>query len=320
MRHRPWLFGVCVLNRAHRLDLVKKIRAAEGTEKERSAIAAKLEAYRRDVLSCEQDFAVCVSPIVHEVTQACIADDRMMAAQLGEAIVAAGQDATAVKAAKERYVLLPSTFPKRDIKDDRSLGLEDAPKAPGAGASAKRKAQTKAQKAFDAMLDELSVPAATLPSMYHSKVRQHHLMKKLVETERSLRQGQAAEALNELRIHLSTHVALKFRKEERSGQNHNAPMDRRLDEKKEVITGAKYEYRKLRHTLRVLGMPENHKIFRPLRDEDAVAFKLFTSENVQGDSRRMPSWIWGDFSFVGKVAPGEVRTFLEKGKRLRLGT
>ena len=83
-----------------------------------------------------------------------------------------------------------------------------------------------------------------------------------------------------------------------------------MEGKKIAIDKAKAEYRAIREQLLLLGMPDDDPKFKPLRDEDCKAFVVVMEEVQRGDSRKVPSWIWGDFSFVGQVGDNDVKTFL----------
>ena len=136
-------------------------------------------------------------------------------------------------------------------------------------------------------------------------------MKLAVETERLLREGLATDALNKLRLHITTYKALELRKTQVSGVINNTDVDHRLQDKRKATDRAKYEYRKNRHLLRILGMPEDHSKFRRLEDRDCSAFAIVAAEFQLGDSNRLPSWIWGDFSYVMQVKDGDIRKFLD---------
>ncbi|TBU31114.1 hypothetical protein BD311DRAFT_657411 [Dichomitus squalens] len=185
-----------------------------------------------------------------------------------------------------------------------------------AGGKKKRKNESRAQKALNAMADELADLGVALPSTYHSKIRQHPDMRQAVQTELALREGQADEALDELRLHIATFESLEKRKRQGSGIRHNTVLDGRLQKKRQAQHRAKDRYRALRDIMLVLGMPNDHKKFRILNDEDLRAFTLTTVEQQLGDSYRLPSWIWGDFSFVNQVKAGEMRSFLEASMRV----
>ncbi|KAJ2988754.1 hypothetical protein NUW54_g9011 [Trametes sanguinea] len=50
--------------------------------------------------------------------------------------------------------------------------------------------------------------------------------------------------------------------------------------------------------------------FRVLADNDCRAFVVVSEEQRHGDSYREQSWIWGDFSFAGRLAEGNLEKFV----------
>ncbi|KAI1787177.1 hypothetical protein LXA43DRAFT_896623 [Ganoderma leucocontextum] len=270
-----------------RLDLLRKINASDGTAADCKKITAKVEHYRRDLRICSDEFEILLAP----------------------AVAKAIEDADALGAR------LPTTFPRRTASEDKEQKITPFTDKPPADEIAhvitKRKSESRAQKALHAMATELEESAILLPSSYHKLVRDHVGMKTALDTERKLREGLAAEALDKLRLHLTTHQALELRRKQVSGVINNTEVDRRLADKRFATDRAKYAYRKHRHLLRVLGMAENDSKFKPLRDQDCYAFAITAAEHRLGDSHRLPSWIWGDFSYITKVANGDIRNFLD---------
>ena len=245
-------------------------------------MATKLETYRADARSCQKLFHEWIEPAVQVACEAV------------------------------KHDMLPKSFPKRDPKDDMARGITSQPPEI---LKRKRKPRSRAQKALAAMNEELAEPLVLLPSAYHSKIREHTDMTKAVETELALRQGQADEALDDLRLHIATYESLEQRKKEGSGVRHNTTMDRRLDNKRAAQHRARDRYRAVRDIMLILGMSQDDPKFKELRDSDLKAFTLTLVEQRLGDSYRLPSWIWGDFSFVNQVKKGEMRTFLEASKQ-----
>ncbi|TFK85198.1 hypothetical protein K466DRAFT_495221, partial [Polyporus arcularius HHB13444] len=155
-----------------------------------------------------------------------------------------------------------------------------------------------------------------LPSDYDDKIIQHAAMATATKYERMIREGCANEALDDLRLHLTTFATMEDRRKRGSGVRFNTPMDKRMTKKKMVIAAAKVRYRQIRNTLLVLGMPEDDPNFKPLLDTDCKPFVLVIEEQRLGDSRRKPCWIWSDFSFVLKEDDQGVKEFLMDSLRV----
>lgn len=149
-----------------------------------------------------------------------------------------------------------------------------------------------------------------LPHDFDDSVLRHPAMAQAVKYERQLREGFARDALDAVRLHITTHATLEDRRTHGSGTRFNTPMDKRLDKKKQVMDEAAHRYNAIRGVLLALGMPPDDKEFKPLARNDMKAFAIITEEQLLGDSTRRPSWIWGDFSFIGKEASGDIKSFM----------
>ena len=219
---------------------MRKINACDGSSNESRKLVSKVELYRRDLRICAEEFEV----------------------QLAPAIAKAIQDVEAVGQT------VSSHFPQRSAIEDAQQNIaafhDKPPDDEQAQPAAKRKKQSRGQKALQAIADELGEAGILLPSAYDKAVREHVGMKIAVETERRLREGLAAEALDKLRLHLTTYQALTYRRRNVSGVINNTEVDRRLADKRIATDRAKYAYRKQRHMLRVLGMPEDDPKFKVL--------------------------------------------------------
>ena len=223
--------------------------------------------------------------------------------------------AKAIQDAQDLGVVPPATFPRRTVTEDREENIpifsDKLPANEQVQDSSKRKTKSRMQKALDAMAAELEESTVLLPSDYHKLVHDHVGLKMAVDTEMKLREGLAAEALDKVRLHLTTYQALEQQRRNVLGVIQTTEIDHRLTDKQLTIDRAKYAYRKQRHLLRVLGMLEDHATFKPLLDENCYAFAIITKEHQRGDSHRLPSWIWGDFSYVAKVKDGDICNFLD---------
>ncbi|TBU37940.1 hypothetical protein BD309DRAFT_1023232 [Dichomitus squalens] len=216
----------------NRNELQKEIATCQGTAKDRTALAIRMNDFRRDRQACQEEFEKWIEPAVRR----------------------------ACNAFKDE--VLPPTFPKRDPRDDASIGVLCNPAATAPGlAKQKRKNESRTRKALNAKADELAEPDVALPSAHHSKIRRHPEMKQAVEPELALREGQADEALEELRLHTATFESLEKRKRQGSVQHR-----------------AKDRYRSVRDFMLVLGLPNDHSKFRVLADEDLRASTLTTVE------------------------------------------
>ena len=99
----------------------------------------------------------------------------------------------------------PPTWPWRDSEDDRQCALEP---------SVEEVSDIRVASIFDTsvrnMVEEVRGVSVILPSQYHSRIRFHSAMKQACEVERKLRQGQAHEALDEVRTQIAARVSVNM--------------------------------------------------------------------------------------------------------------
>ncbi|OJT08177.1 hypothetical protein TRAPUB_11843 [Trametes pubescens] len=261
--------------REQKANLTSRVHEFKGNEQERSRLVGRLEAFRERAMACRETYDTTLQ----------VALDTAMA-----------------DVKREDW---PSSFPDRDEQDDMTQGLPLTAKSKGKGVVPPTPSPWVTE-----MLGLLDDSTFRLPSDCHSEVRRKPSLEDFVKIERALREGQANEALDALRLHLTTYLALKVRKAEGSGVIHNTESDRRLQEKREVIEQWKATYREIRQVLLVLGMPDNNNIYQPLLDDDCKPFTILVSEDKIGKSYKVPTWIWGDFRYALKLPPGELKSFV----------
>ncbi|KAI0649157.1 hypothetical protein C8Q79DRAFT_999013 [Trametes meyenii] len=271
--------------------LRKQATEYDGTEKARTVIAGTVQKFREDVLACKEEYDVRVKSAIATALASLRAED------------------------------YPEGFPARSIDDDMTQGISlwsskgkavVPPKA--AKAKAKRRKESvpsEDDETISLWLDVINKMDFPLPSDYHSAVRRHPAMTELVRIERSMHEGQANEALDLLRLHLSTYLSLKVRRERANNATDTRKADGRLQEQKKVTDDAKECYRATRQLLLVLGMEADDPKYQVLRDEDCKPFVLFIGEQQLGDSYRLPTWIWGNFDFVERVSVEELKKFVK---------
>ncbi|KAI0659679.1 hypothetical protein C8Q70DRAFT_1054022 [Cubamyces menziesii] len=159
-------------------------------------------------------------------------------------------------------------------------------------------------------LEMLHAIHVELPSYYVASVRTHAKMAEPVSIERKLREGQAKDALDELRTHLTALYSLEDLRGQGTGQAHGQRVKALAATEVAIGHQARDEYRRVRKVLITLGMPEDDKTFRVLTDEDAKPFIIFSHQHRRGDSKRTGSWLWEDFSFADNQGDNEVKEFM----------
>ena len=253
-------------------------------------ITAKVETYWRDLHICHDKFEILMAPAVTKAIQ-----DTELATHT-----------------------LPWTFPQHAPANNVAQGITPFTEKPPLYElvlnTTKHKTLTQAQKTLQALARELADSRVLLPSDYHVLICEHVGMKTTLKMERKLCKGLATEALDKLCLHLTMHKALEYRRQQVSGVINNTVVNKCLTKKRLTTDCAAYEYHKDRYLLRVLGMPEDHSKFKLLLDTNCYAFTVTTAEFRIGDSNQMPSWIWGDFSYIVKVKDGNIRKFLDNSE------
>ncbi|KAI0362994.1 hypothetical protein BV20DRAFT_959208 [Pilatotrama ljubarskyi] len=264
-----------------RQQLRIRINLFEGNDDERELLARRVERWHEDATKVADDLASTIGRCV-ELAKAGVPDD-----ERGEG------------------------FPFRHPSDDEAHKVPEPPAPPACDRGSTKGKRTRGATQLSGMLARLEEVSILLPSDYHSQVRSHDAMAELVKMERRLREGQANEALEQLRVHLTTQISLADRKTRGSGTAHNTAMDKRIYGKRDAIERAKYAYRLARHKMVVLGMnQEQRKRYLHLKDSDCKAFVLVNEELRAGDSRRRPTWIWGDFTYMDKLDDGKIKLFV----------
>ncbi|KAI0648456.1 hypothetical protein C8Q79DRAFT_905667 [Trametes meyenii] len=195
---------------------------------------------------------------------------------------------------------LPANLPWRDPDDDKACGLS-VPKAP---------TEAPVNDAhLDALLRSVENVTVYLPSMYHSLICQHLAVLPAVQMERRLREGQANDALGNLRTHLTARYSLRDLRRQGKGPKHGKAVRNLAKGEKKVGEEAKREYRQVRILLRVLGMAEDDPHYRHLRDEDIKPLVVEKDQYVLNSNSKEESWLWRDFNFIRCQGDGRVQKF-----------
>lgn len=122
-------------------------------------------------------------------------------------------------------------------------------------------------------------------------------MEDAVMAEMKLRQGQGNDTLSDVRTHLITLTTLKKQQELAEGQaltRFQGAVNREMKARNDAAEG----YWATRNALRTLKPAESRNNFPELTEWDLKIFNFKMVHQALGDSRRSPSWIWGDFGFV----------------------
>ncbi|KAH9884296.1 hypothetical protein C8Q73DRAFT_796289 [Cubamyces lactineus] len=200
-----------------------------------------------------------------------------------------------------------TNWPWRDAEDDRQCGVPGTPafaeQQPDGGVLDDDHLMT--------LLASLSAMPLQLPSKYHSKLRRHPVMKPAMDIELKIRQGQAAEALDDVRTNIAARrCSLRDLRSQGSGQKHGKKVRALADSERLVGTKARDEYRRLRVLMICLGMSDKDETYRALEDADMQHFTVVAEQYALGDAAKQGSWLWRDFSFINKQDDAEVTEYL----------
>ncbi|KDQ15215.1 hypothetical protein BOTBODRAFT_54827 [Botryobasidium botryosum FD-172 SS1] len=134
-----------------------------------------------------------------------------------------------------------------------------------------------------------------LPSSFAAEKRSSMGLKSLADHELKLRLDQAREALLELRVciqRFSIAVDEKQGKWSERGQKATTRMEGQIRRLQQSVQGATKTYRTIYKALVCLGLPPDHKCFRPLKDADMSGSRRIWRELSLGQGRKKVPWIW----------------------------
>ena len=131
-----------------------------------------------------------------------------------------------------------------------------------------------------------------LPSSFDQHLRQHFGLTSLALTEYKLREGQAYDALQDLRETIKIFNAhLDFKKTNVFGQRANTRAQDFLRQLSADKYSAAEKYRVARRALIALGLPESNTVFQELHDNHLYG-KDMSRPAKMGDSKREDPWFW----------------------------
>ncbi len=255
--------------------------------------------WERDVESWRGRDAIYLTPLVQEAVKALDERSRTTALQSG-----------AERGSLEAFT---NGAADPDSSDDEKANRPTSKPASGS----KRKRGTsgrKPEKARPAMASELLAMRIDLPSSLHPIIRKHPAMKAAVDMEMGLREHQATDALDDLRTQLITSAGMRQKKQEVSGQIRTTRAAGAIIRKNKAVQAAAASYRRARSALLALGMSNEDEEFRELKKEDVKAFTVLAEEQMLGDSKKFPSWIWENLEFIDARGEGTVKQYFEEGK------
>ncbi|OCH83973.1 hypothetical protein OBBRIDRAFT_742414, partial [Obba rivulosa] len=187
-------------------------------------------------------------------------------------------------------------------EDEQVVTIDDSSARPGA---------TPAEE-----LDALNALRIDLPSSYDPRIVHCDSMKEARDLERQLREGQANDALAELRVHLITKYSLKQQQQDVAGQVPKTRSRQHLKRKGEAIAFSAETYKRARTSMLTLMERPEECTYRELRPSDIVAFTMRDHELALGDSRKVSSWIWEDCSWLEETEDGALKNFLSDAIRV----
>jgi len=112
--------------------------------------------------------------------------------------------------------------------------------------------------------------------------------------ELRLREGQANDALKAIRMALSQKLVLRRDKRLNiRGQRENNRASANIGRVDTQISRLADQYRRAYSAMKALGMPANHRVYQPLKNEDLNYSNVFDVDRPLGRGYQAPvSWIW----------------------------
>lgn len=130
------------------------------------------------------------------------------------------------------------------------------------------------------------------PSQFNEPVRQSLGLAHLAAIERSLREGQAHDALHDLRLAIQTHNHnLKLKETSGHGQAHNTRWQSFLKTLSKSKVGAADKYRRAYTALLALGLSVKDQALQPLHDNELWG-KNESREPAVGETKKVEPWFW----------------------------
>ena len=201
--------------------------------------------------------------------------------------------------------IIPPTFPFRDRADDEACGLEPYVEQD----------HTKAIAAIDneAVRNQCEKVArifVTLPSKYHSKIRTHKALESARRVELLMREAEASEALDELRLNIIASTSVNHAIARAKGQQQKQQLRSRKKEEQGRIKQARDDYTRIRNSMLALGMDKDDEKYRKLNDADVAPFAVTHYEKRKGDSRKTASWLWNNSGYLETLPEGEMKKYV----------
>ncbi|KAI0708129.1 hypothetical protein C8T65DRAFT_708633 [Cerioporus squamosus] len=204
---------------------------------------------------------------------------------------------------------IPASFPMREtVPGDKQVRGREA--RANLGLPPLRDPRKKSE-----MWQEIYATSIPLPSSFDDLVLQRPAVASLVSWEKNVREGQANDALSDLRTHLVTAEMLKIKKLDATGKSFTTRMGKKIRRQNDQVIAAADDYRRARLALTALGMEQSDVLFPSLRKSDAAGFTMSTETQQLGESRKAVSWIWEDFSFMERPGDLDHQEFYEEVKR-----
>ena len=141
-------------------------------------------------------------------------------------------------------------------------------------------------------------------------------MRQVSELEYDVRRATASGALGDVRAAIINREVIKIKRQDSQSKKVTERYDRRVRAASAEVANHVDHYRRHWIALEALGgvLDKSDPQLRRLNDGDVVKIDVSTADNILGQSKRVASWIWGDFSFVESVQDGRYQEFYDDGK------
>ena len=162
--------------------------------------------------------------------------------------------------------------------------------------------------------ERLASACVTLPSKYHSVVRNHSALEEARRIELALREGEASAALDYLRCVLTAGTSINHAIGRAAGHKLKADLRGLQKDEMQKAKKAASEYSRIRNLMLALGMDKDHDEYREVTDEDIRPFAVTHYERRRGDRKRTPSWIWKNSAYINALPDGDMKEYVEESE------
>ena len=138
----------------------------------------------------------------------------------------------------------------------------------------------------------------------------HPALKAARRVELMMREAQASETLDELRLNIIASTSVNHAISHAAGQKQKRKLRAQKKEEQAHIKKARSEYTRIRNCMLALGMKEDNDKYCKITDADTAPFAVTHYEKRAGASRKTPSWLWKNSGYLDTLPEGQLKNYV----------